>query len=235
MPNDIDLMVGMYSPTEDIEGQALSFLSSLHGMCDLDEVNVFVVERLHNPISAKVKDTAALMGFKLRKCLLPPAESSREDTSRFADWMAGLGTAPWFIVSHFDVAFTGDYIQYVRDNMGTSDMMGNHHDGIMAVRRGAYNQCQVGFCGVGNIHLMNYGHDVRVMPADYPGANNHRPILSLDVGELLALRMCTLGMRHTLMSQFNRDGLVIGEGISNLFRHTRCGSGHDLCEASADH
>lgn len=246
--NDIDLFVGVYSPTRDIEKQILSFLYSLHNTCDLRGVNVFVVERTHRPTSVKVKDVAYSMGFQLSSCQLPPAASTMEDTSRFTDWMVGIGKAPWFIVSHFDVVFNGSYTGYVRDNMQQAEMIGNHHDGIVAVKRGAYNSCQVGFCGVGNMHLINCDRDIRIIPADYPGAVVARPVLSLDVGELLALRMCTIGMRHLLIHRGSgnlyQNGVVFDEGKSNLFYHARCGSGHDvmevaneqiLCQTYADH
>lgn len=239
---NIDLFVGTYSPTRDIEIQTLSFLDSLRTSCDLKGVNVVVVERTQRRVSANVRSAVRLAGFQLRSCELPPAESSMEDTSRFTDWMVRTGRCPWFIVSHFDVVFNGDYIQYVRDN-ADYDMIGNHHDGIVAVKREAYDRCQVGFCGVGNLHLVHADYDVRIIPADHPESPTARPILSLDVGELLALRMCTLGMKHLLVCLDSGDRYMFGEGKSNLFTHSRCGSGHDkpeeingqvLCEACTD-
>ena len=231
MSGDIDFLIGIYGFAPDTDSRIISYLGNLCEKCNLDGVNVFCAERKCRPASDDLKTVVRSMGFSLLSCPLLPFSECREDTSQFCDWMVNnTGTAPWFIVSHFDVVFHADYIGYVRSLMHDADMVGNHHDGIVSVRRTAYHQCQLGFCGVDRFSICKNVHgEYWIAPNDYPydGKDGAR-CLSLDVGELLAIRMHTLSLRHVWLSRdddFRKD-IRKDIGKSDLFTHTRLGSGH---------
>lgn len=205
-----------------MEGQVVDFLESLTTTCSLDGVIVTCVERSFRPISQNLKQALSSKKVRLRTCHLPQVNNCREDTSKFADWMVdNVGNAPWVIVAHFDVYFTGDYVTYVRSLIRSADMIGNHHDGMVAVRRTAYAECQVGFCGTDMMHVVqNQNGWAQILPRDSPHASVGHPVLSLDVGELLAIRMHTLGLRHVW---YMKNGEL---GKSHYFEHMRQGSDH---------
>lgn len=216
----IDLLVGVYGWADNLDGQVGALLDSLH-KSSLDGVSVYCVERTCRPVSEGLRNDILRRGFNVRRCPLPPLDTCREDTSKFCDWMVtNVGAAPWVTVSHFDVVFQGDYFGYVRSMHESADMIGNHHDGVVSVRREAYERCQVGFCGIDRMCVIRAGADVRVVPLDAPETSQEWRLICLDVGELLALRMHTLGLRHVWLS--------IGSdlGKSDLFSHARQGSGH---------
>src|SRR5947207_2023857 len=108
---EIDLLVGLYSFTTNIESQATTFLESLRSKCNLKDVNVICAFREHRPISKSLKTWIRSIGFEVRGCSLPAATNCQEDTSLFCNWMVdNLGSAPWVGISHYDVEFQSDYI-----------------------------------------------------------------------------------------------------------------------------
>lgn len=218
----IDLLVGVYGFVDTVEAQVVAFLRSLREKCDLTEVNVFCIERACQPVSELLRGTITSMGFQVRSCPLPIFRTSREDTSQFCDWMVlNCGDSSWFTVSHYDVTFYGDYFAYIRSLADTADMVGNHHDGIVSMSREAYRKCQLGFCGVDRLYAARPGNMVKVIPAGSPEAVGGEDILSLDVGDLLTLRVETLRLRHVWLRDEH-----LGLGKSALFEHSRGGSGH---------
>lgn len=220
----IDLLIGAYGHGDHTETYVEKYLSSLCEKCDLTDVNVFCVERNHRPITETLRAKITGMGFQVRTCPNLPSNSCREDVSLYTDWMVeNCSTSPWFVVSHYDVEFNGDYLKFVRDNAITADMVGRHHDGIMAVHRVVYKACRVGFCGLDNMRIHhNYHGELEILPANSMRATGQMDrVLSLDVGELLELRVVTLGLRHILHSHPEH-----GLGKSVLFTHFRNGSEH---------
>lgn len=216
-----DLVVGAYGFTHDTESQIAVFLADLREKCNLDGVEVSCVQRAHAILSGRLRDLIVGLGFYLHTCPLAPSDNSREDTSRFSDWMVqNIGHAPWVGISHFDIKFNGDYLSFVKAQMASASMIGNHHDGIVFVRREDYYRCQVGFCGIDGLAFQRVHTDAHIIPRNSPHGNTGECVLAMDVGELLALRMATLGLRHVWLQR----GDSVGK--SDLFVHTRRGSGH---------
>lgn len=219
----IDFLVGAYGFLDDTDTVVIEFLTKLKEKCNLDNVNVFCAEREHRPVGEALRNTIQTMGFHLLHCPLPPSSNCREDTSNFCNWMVdNASIAPWIIMSHFDVVFKGDYIEYVRSMMATTDMVGDHHNGIMAIRRESYDQCQVGFCGIDDYVIYKNGSgQFGILPRGAPcGGVDAGIALAIDVGGLLSLRVAAIGLRHVWTTRGNVTGK------SDLFVHTRRGSGH---------
>lgn len=221
---DIDFMVCVMGNGDGLRRCLPAFFGSLYRL-SLDGVRVCVVLRDCCPIpedAMRMVESSPVV-MEMHNCPLPSASNSCDDTAQVCDWMVRtVSTAPWFVVSHFDVVFSGDYIQFIRREMVAASMIGNHHDGVVAVSRRAYDECQVGFCRLDDfIVYRNSGEELKVAPRGSPfiGHDAGRCIC-LDVGELLALRMRTLGFNHYWLQ---RGG---DYGKSELFRHTRRGSGH---------
>lgn len=224
----IDFVMGVYGWANDITAQVVECLSSLQATCDLTGVVVSCVERVCQPVPGFLRDVIGRAGFVLRACPLPPFSNCLEDTSQFCNWMMdNVGDHPWVIISHFDMVFKGDYVRHVRSLMPAADMVGNHHDGVVAVKRDSYRRCGVGFHGIdgASMCVVNDANLPRIIPDDTPKrvAPDRKHMIALDVGELLALRMRTLGLRHVWM-QGGRTGTDVGK--SALFTHARMGSGH---------
>ncbi len=222
--DQIDLLVSVAGVNNDAIDQYLPlFLVSLNE-CSLDRVNIFLVTRDCLPVSKELSSLLEKSGYTVISCPLHRFNTVLEDTSVVCNWMMdNCGDAPWAIVSHFDVMFCGDYVGYLRTLMPDVSMIGNHHDGVVAINREAYRKCGVGFYGVDNLKVItNSAFEYHIVPK-FPHERNDRLgfCLSLDVGELLALRMATLGFNQVLLRR-KADFNDIGK--SDYFTHYRDGS-----------
>ncbi len=126
------------------------------------------------------------------------------------------GSSPWFAIAHYDVEFNQDFLSYAKSLLPQADMVGNHHDGIVFVRREAYIQCRVGFTPLDCLRYIRHSYGGRIVSGE-----RGRYTQAMDVGELLALRMNFLGLRHILL-----HSPIGGTGKSDMFTHHRQGSGH---------
>lgn len=202
------------------------FFSTLRSRCSLQKVNVFIVLRECWPVPKSVENELRGTGFQLRTCPLPKHHQRREDTSRVCDWMVqNVGSAPWFVVSHYDIVFHGDYVGYLRSVMPTADKIGSHHNGIVCMRRAAYQECQVGFCGIDSFGVVRNRDDGRlnVVPEGslYIDRAAYEGCSQLDVDDLQDIRVRILGFRYvTIRKQSDPNDL----GKSDLFSHIRDGS-----------
>lgn len=227
---EIDLLVNIAGENNEVvHHYALKFLRSLVGECDLQGVNVFIVTRECLPLADETMAAIeAYNRFETVVCPLPRTDNCMEDTGRVCNWMVdNCGEAPWVTISHYDVEFHKDYITHLRLLISTADMVGRHHDGIVSMRREAYRLCCVGFCGMREIGLLvNSSGEINIVPTNTPRSSDLiRPALSLDVGEVLELRMANLKLRH-LWHRKESDPDDIGK--SDLFTHYRDGSRSEI-------
>lgn len=225
---DVDLIVCIAGDEKGLRLYVPLFLDSLRQHCSLANVNVFIVLRECNMVPSDVYKVVKDSGFQILICPLPTyVGSCREDTSRVCDWMVeNCGSSPWFVITHFDVQFKGDYIRWLRNHVGDVDMIGTHHDGIVAMSRSSYSQCQVGFAGVDNFSVHRNGNNDLYLVPGWHKVRTHDlgPCLCLDVGELLSLRVATLKMRHLWLNTCDHHE-DMASGVC-LFTHYRNGSGH---------
>lgn len=226
MEKKIDLLVSVSGKNNEVvEKDTILFLWTLKDKCSLDNMNVFVVFRDCMPVTANLKKLVE--GFEwihTTVCPLTELDVCREDTSAVTNWMVdNVGQSPWICVSHFDIEFHGDYFAWLLQMIDSGAVMvGRHHDGICTINRAAYKSCGVGFNGVDHFRVKtNINNEYYIVSALHPRCDfNSRNgfCLSLDVGELLELRVATLKWTHI----WHRKGDDIGK--SELFTHHRSGS-----------
>lgn len=228
---EIDLLVSIAGRDEELVlHNTTVFLHSLVDKCNLEGINVWLVFREHWPLSILTQETIGKYNNQFKTCICPLELSSNccEDTGRMVDWMIdNVGNAPWVCISHFDIQFHADYFQYIRPFMQNgASMIGRHHDGICTLKRSVYKQCHVGFFGIDSFRIArNSDGQLYIVSANSPRYKDKTTefCLSLDVGELLELRIATLGLWQVWHS---RETDPSDAGKSNTFTHYRNGSAH---------
>lgn len=211
---DDNLLVSYYVP---------KFISSLKDKCNLKFINVFLVLRECLPVEEITRKLVYDSGFEVVSCPLPRADNCREDTSTVCNWMMdNCGKAEWAAISHYDIVFHSDYFKWVREVIPGVSIIGTHHDGIVVINRDDYRRCGVGFVGLDNMRAFYADGFWQITSEGHPKSHtsNVQPVLSMDVGELLDVRMATLGMRRAWNMRGNEPGK------SDYFTHQREGSGH---------
>ena len=225
----IDVVVCVAGNNELLDAVVPMFLSSLRSKCNLENVRLFAVFRKQLPVSDVVRRLLEF-DFNIVEIDIPVRSHCREDASIVCNWMVdNLGSSPLVSVSHFDIVFHQDFFRWARSwmtgerNEGAR-MVGRHRDGIMLIDRDAYRKCGVGFIGIDNMRAVRDScGQLRVVgmyePVDeryrQPGRENGEKLLSLDVGQLLELRMSTL-YQHCMFTS------------GGIFTHIGNGSGHSM-------
>ncbi len=222
---EIDLLVSISGDDNKVvEVYTTLFLKSLVDNCNLEGINIFFVLRQFNNISDSLRSIISNYDkIKVHTCPITKYPNCREDTSRVCEWMVDyLSVSPWFCISHYDIEFCGDYFRYVRSLLKDVDMIGRHHDGICVVRKSAYKECNVGFSGIDYFKVLrNTESELEIISSNRPlnkSKLNTENCLSLDVGQLLELRLNSLGFKH-LWHTKRLDANDIGK--SDLFIHHR--------------
>ncbi len=144
---------------------ARMFFGTLKKHCNLDGINLHLIDKdvsdkvwcdvirhamqLNRPIHSYILDTG-WSPYKGTKDLFSLNESNPptfNDAAQTAGWVVdNCGTAEWCILSHFDVEWRADIIEWLKERQrGTEAMMVGSHCPIMLLNRKAYYECGVKF------------------------------------------------------------------------------------------
>ena len=205
------------------------FFHTLFTKVDVSQLHIHVVEKgiedeVHQYIEQRGEESP--VPFTIYTLKHPfveeigPARSqvswTAGDTGSTCSWMMeNCGDNEWVIISHFDMAFNGDFVNELISKM-TSDIgiIGQHDQGLVAISRIAFNQCAVGFQDMSGYFAVLEGHDYKLRSGGDPRCTERSiRIEGCDVMELLVLDM---QFRHWNIDPF----------LGNCWTHVRAGSGY---------
>lgn len=154
-----------------------------------------------------------------------PYEIVKRDTARNSNWvMNNCGDSEWVVLSHFDVLFRKDYVNWLRQKIKPSiGMIGVHTSGIMLINRTGFKQSLIGFehippdscfanqCQEGRLEQFHFRY------YKDPRCQQIIPIRGFDNGELLELFIQIAGWEFLPVDEST---------VSEYFYHIASASGH---------